>query len=55
MTGRCVLARFLHSLSFRLTLAAVFAAIAAAGLLRDEVRVVVSNATILCFSCIGIK
>ena len=31
------------------------AILVAAGIYRDEVRDVISNATILCYSCIGIK
>jgi hypothetical protein len=40
---------------FRISLFALFAGCAVAGVLRDDVRVVVMNATILCFSCIGLK
>ena len=47
--------RFIHSTAFRLSLLALFAGCAVAGILRDDVREVVTNATILCFSCIGLK
>ena len=49
------LAQFVHSTAFRLSLLALFAGCAVAGILRDDVREVVTNATILCFSCIGLK
>jgi hypothetical protein len=49
------LARFVHSTAFRLSLLTLFTGCAVAGILRDDVREVVTNATILCFSCIGLK
>ena len=30
-------------------------ALVAAGIVRNDVRVVISNATLLCYSCIGLK
>jgi len=33
----------------------LFALIIAAGIFRDEIPDVISNATLICFSCIGLK
>ena len=37
------------------TLIVLSISLVAAGIWRDDVREVVSNATILCYSCIGLK
>ena len=49
------LARFVRSNLLRFTLLALAIGVALAGILRDDVREVVTNATILCYSCIGLK
>lgn len=45
----------MRGLAFKLSLPALSIACIVAGVLRDDVREVVANATILCFSCIGLK
>jgi hypothetical protein len=40
---------------FSLSLLVLSLCLIAAGIWRDEVREVISNATILCYSCIGLK
>ena len=40
---------------FKISLFILFVVFVTAGLMREEVWDVISNATLLCFSCIGIK
>ena len=45
----------MRKITLSLSLLALSLCLIAAGIWRDEVREVVSNATILCYSCIGLK
>jgi hypothetical protein len=47
--------RFFKTTAAKITLLLFFAGIAVAGVLMDDVREVMMNASILCFSCIGLK
>jgi len=39
----------------KIFLLALFVLVIAAGIFRDEIPDVISNATLICFSCIGLK
>jgi len=47
--------RILKTTAAKIVLFILFVAVAAAGVMRDDVREVMTNASILCFSCIGLK
>ncbi len=47
--------RILKSTAAKVVLFLLFAGTAVAGVMQDDVREVVTNASILCFSCIGLK
>lgn len=47
--------RILNTTAAKIVLVILFSGVAAAGVMRDDVREVMMNASILCFSCIGLK
>jgi hypothetical protein len=42
-------------LVFKISLFIIFVVFVAAGIMREEVWDIIANATLICFSCIGIK
>ncbi|MFC1651032.1 hypothetical protein ACFL2X_05625 [Candidatus Latescibacterota bacterium] len=42
-------------LALKVSLFMLFAVFVAAGIMKDEVWDIITNATLICFSCIGIK
>jgi len=46
---------FSRRIIMRLSLVLLFLTFVAAGLYRDELPDIIANATLICFSCIGLK
>ncbi len=46
---------FKRGLLFKISLTVLFIFLAAAGIFRDELPDVIANATLICYSCIGLK